>query len=84
MSTIHYTTPRCSDTRTDPSWISQFHRATTHAVGSVASTFWSFFAAMHDGSAAYRRFEHLKSWGVPHDTALREALGQMEPKRAAE
>jgi hypothetical protein len=41
---------------------------------SVASTFWTFFAATCDDSAAYRRLEHLKSWRVPYDTTLKETL----------
>jgi hypothetical protein len=31
--------------------------------------------ALREGLAAYRQYEHLRSRGVPHDTAVREALG---------
>ena len=31
--------------------------------------------ALREGLAAHRRYEHLRSRGVPHDTALRKALG---------
>ena len=31
--------------------------------------------ALHGGLAAYRQYEHLRSRSVPHDTAIREALG---------
>jgi hypothetical protein len=31
--------------------------------------------ALRDGLAAYRRYEHLMSRGIPHDPAAREALG---------
>jgi hypothetical protein len=31
--------------------------------------------ACRDGLAAHRCYEHLRSKGVPHETALREALG---------
>ena len=31
--------------------------------------------ALRDGLAARRQYEHLRSSGIPHDTALREALG---------
>ncbi len=32
-------------------------------------------AALREGLAAHRRYESLRSRGVSHDTALREALG---------
>ena len=35
----------------------------------------AFFGALRDGLAACREYQHLRSWGVSHDTALREALG---------
>jgi hypothetical protein len=31
--------------------------------------------ALRDGLAALRRYEHLETWGVSRDRALREALG---------
>ena len=47
-----------------------------------AAPFWpaatavgTIFAALREGLAAHRRYETLRSRGVPHDTALREALG---------
>jgi len=33
------------------------------------------FLAILDGLVAYRHFEHLRSRGIAHDTALRRALG---------
>jgi hypothetical protein len=33
------------------------------------------FLATLDGLAAYRHFEHLRSHGIAHHTALRRALG---------
>lgn len=33
------------------------------------------YDALREGLAASRQYEHLRSKGVPHDTALREALG---------
>ena len=31
--------------------------------------------AFRDGLAAHRQYESLRSKGIPHDTALREAIG---------
>jgi hypothetical protein len=36
---------------------------------------WSIWDALRAGLAAHRRYEHLRSRGIPHDPALREALG---------
>jgi hypothetical protein len=33
------------------------------------------YDALREGLAAHRQYEQLRSRGVPHDTALREALG---------
>ena len=33
------------------------------------------FLAILDGLAAYRHFEHMRSYGVARDTAVRRALG---------
>jgi len=39
---------------------------------------WTMGAALREGLVAYRRYEHLKSRRIPHDAALRHALG-MQP-----
>jgi hypothetical protein len=43
---------------------------------------WPMLATLHamwdawgEALAAHRQYEHLRSRGVPHDTALRESLG---------
>ena len=36
---------------------------------------WAMCDALREGLAAYRQYEHLRSRGVRHDTALGEALG---------
>jgi hypothetical protein len=38
------------------------------------SVLWMMFEALRDGLAAHRRYEELRSWGVAHDCALRQAL----------
>jgi hypothetical protein len=35
--------------------------------------------ALSQGIAAHRRYEHLRSRGVPHDPAIRQALGISHP-----
>jgi hypothetical protein len=37
----------------------------------VLRTMWE---ALRDGLAAHRHYEELRSWGVAHDSALRQAL----------
>jgi hypothetical protein len=34
-----------------------------------------FWDSLREGLAACRQYEHLRSSGIPHDTAIREALG---------
>jgi hypothetical protein len=43
------------------------------AIRSAATALWSFCDALFDGFAAFRQFEHQKSWSVAHDAALRQA-----------
>jgi hypothetical protein len=43
--------------------------------GLIVSTLRSMQEAWREGLFAHRRYEHLKATGVPHDPALREALG---------
>jgi hypothetical protein len=48
-------------------------RPATHSwpARSVLRMMWE---ALRDGLAAHRRYEELRSWGVAHDCALRQAL----------
>ena len=55
--------------------------AGAHAIQSVVAAVRFVFEGLFNGLAAYRRFEHLRSWGVPQDTALREALCQRSKDR---
>ena len=41
----------------------------------ILTAFWAFFDALRESLAAHREYEHLRSRGMPHDKALREALG---------
>lgn len=49
--------------------------AVAHAVRSIATAIRSFFDALFEGIAAYRRFEYLKAWGVSRDKALKLTFG---------
>jgi hypothetical protein len=43
--------------------------------GPIVSMLRSLQEAWREGLFAHRRYEHLKTTGIPHDTALRQALG---------
>ena len=54
----------------------------------LASGFWSWpiatklrsvSNALREGIAAHRHYEHLRSRGIPHDAAIRQALGISRP-----
>ena len=38
------------------------------------AAFWMMWEAMHEGLAAHRHYEQLRSKGVAHNAALRQAL----------
>jgi hypothetical protein len=40
---------------------------------------WVFFGAVFEALVAYHRYEDLKSRGVSHDSALRQALLHRSP-----
>ena len=46
--------------------------ASTRLATTALGTFWD---SLREGLAACRQYEHLRSSGVRHDTAIREALG---------
>ena len=52
-------------------WPAQLH-ASPRRIFTVLQTMWD---AWREGLAAHERYEHLRSRGVPHDTAIRAALG---------
>ena len=53
------------------------HRSTrpAAAASSIAATLRAIGEAWHEGLAAHRAYEHLRSRGMAHDTALRESIG---------
>ncbi len=53
------------------------HRSTrpAAAASSIATALRAIVEAWREGLAAHRAYEHLRSRGMAHDTALRKALG---------
>jgi hypothetical protein len=49
-------------------------------IATPLATVWD---ALREGLSAYRRYERLKSGGLPHDPALRAALGIRRPAGGA-
>jgi hypothetical protein len=45
------------------------------AAGAMVSALRTAWDAWRDALAAHRHYEHLRSRGVPHEKAIREALG---------
>jgi uncharacterized protein YjiS (DUF1127 family) len=54
-------------------------RRTASSSWSIAATLSAIRDALAEGFAAHRQYEHLKSSGVSHDTALKVALGVRNP-----
>ena len=55
---------------------------TSRCAQTTAASFWrtvialrTMWGAFREGLAAHRQYEHLRSRGVPHDAAIKEALG---------
>lgn len=53
------------------------------APGSMVALLDVMWDAWSEALAGHRQYEHLRSRGVPHDTALRESLGLGHIPRAA-
>ena len=43
--------------------------------GTMVGALRTAWEACRDGLAAHRHYEHLRSRGIPHEEAIREALG---------
>jgi hypothetical protein len=73
LGSCHYT-PHFHETHQPSPTRRSAHSAITSPL-SMAGALWRMWEACRDGLAAHRCYEHLRSKGVPHETALREALG---------
>jgi hypothetical protein len=76
MTSIHYIETRAVRNETNRPILRVFWR--------IAIALESFLQGLCEGLVVYRQFEHLQSWHVPRDTALRAALGIQEPKGSRE
>jgi hypothetical protein len=70
MTTIHDTAPRFAAVEIYPDLTCRFEQV-IQAIRSASAAMWVFCDALFGGFAAFRQFEHQKSWGVPQDAALR-------------
>ena len=72
MSCLHYTSgldqsyrgTTCRSARPRAGWSS-----------STLTTLRSFFDGLHESFTAYCTYQRLRAGGLPHDAAIREALG---------
>jgi hypothetical protein len=72
MSCLHYTSgleqsyhgTTCRSARPRAGWSS-----------STLATLRSIFDGLHESFVAYRAYERLRARGLPHDAAIRDALG---------
>jgi hypothetical protein len=55
--------------------------ATAWSSWHLASTLRNVRDALQEGFAAHRQYEHLRSRGIAHDTALRHAFGVSQHSR---
>jgi hypothetical protein len=54
-------------------------RPTGFSSSPIASKLRAIWDALREGIAAHRQYEHLASRGIPHDTAIRQALSISHP-----
>jgi len=66
-------TPSFTDARQTIDPASRYTQGTA-ASRPAAITLATIYGALRDGLAAHRRYERLRSRGVPHETAIRKAL----------
>jgi hypothetical protein len=55
-------------------------RPTGLSFSSIATKLRTIWNALRGGIAAHHRYEHLRSKGIPHDTAIRQAFGVSRPE----
>jgi len=59
-------------------------RRTDDRLTATAGMLRTILGALREGLAAHRRYEHLRSKGVHHDPAIRQAFGISHPASASE
>ncbi len=76
LRSIHYE-PSCDKTCRGTTPAGRSSPPIAPFFGPMATALWAMFAALREGLAAYRRYEHLRSRGMPHETALAAAVGSV-------
>ena|ERR1700687_1325568 len=74
LRSFHYPTG-FDTTHPETSPADRFARPTAAWFRQAATSLQTMCGAVNESLAAHRRYEHLRSWGIPHDAAVREALG---------
>jgi hypothetical protein len=74
LSTCHCAThPHAAHHATSPPGL--FDPPTAASAWPMLAALTMMGEALREGLAAHREYEELRSWGMPHDTALRASLG---------
>jgi hypothetical protein len=74
--------PALDDSRSQALRVVRPVRSADRRLTSAMDMLRAILGALPDGLAAQRRYEHLRSEGVPHNLALRQAFGISPPVRA--
>ena len=81
MLTHFYHTPGFNEDHHETCLADRSAQRTGSSSWPFATTLLSIPDALRRGLTAYRRYEHLQSEGINHDTAVRKALGICIPAR---
>lgn len=65
----------------EPGLAAQHAAPTDHPSWTLATALRTVLDALREAVGAHRQYEHLRSRGTPHDTALRQALGISHPDK---
>lgn len=75
LRTFHYASG-FGETHQETNLRGRLVRPTAASSSPAATALRTMWDAWCEGLAAYRRYEHLRSRGVPHETAISEALAR--------
>ncbi len=73
LRSFHYA-PGFGETDHETNLRGRLVRPTAASSSPAATALRTMWDAWREGLAAYRRYEHLRSRGIPHETAVSEAL----------
>jgi len=73
LRSFHYA-PGFGETDHETNLRGRLVRPTAASSSPAATALRTMWDAWREGRAAYRRYEHLRSRGIPHETAVSEAL----------